>query len=203
MRRAIVTGTATVSGVVLLLGLKPHSTAPLAAKGSDNKFTITQSDAAGSQGSQGSQPSTGSSQPGSAPSSSSSSAPSSSAPSSSAPSSSAPSTSAAPKSGTSSTSAAPPPASAAKTITGDAAQTRYGPVQLAVTFSGKKITQIQVLEYPTETGRDQEINSYAIPQLNQQAMSAQSANIDGVSGATYTSEGYQQSLQSAIDKAGA
>jgi uncharacterized protein with FMN-binding domain len=203
MRRAIVTGTATVSGVVLLLGLKPHSTAPLAAKGADNKFTITQSDAAGSQGSQGSQPSTGSSQPGSAPSSSSSSAPSSSAPSSSAPSSSAPSTSAAPKSGTSSTSAAPPPASAAKTITGDAAQTRYGPVQLAVTFSGKKITQIQVLEYPTETGRDQEINSYAIPQLNQQAMSAQSANIDGVSGATYTSEGYQQSLQSAIDKAGA
>jgi uncharacterized protein with FMN-binding domain len=203
MRRAIVTGTATVSGVVLLLGLKPHSTAPLAAKGADNKFTITQSDAAGSQGSQGSQPSTGSSQPGSAPSSSSSSAPSSSAPSSSAPSSSAPSTSAAPKSGTSSTSAAPPPASAAKTITGDAAQTRYGPVQLAVTFSCKKITQIQVLEYPTETGRDQEINSYAIPQLNQQAMSAQSANIDGVSGATYTSEGYQQSLQSAIDKAGA
>jgi uncharacterized protein with FMN-binding domain len=193
MRRAIVTGTATVSGVVLLLGLKPHSTAPLAAKGADNKFTITQSDAAGSQGSQSSQPSTGSSQPGSAPSSSSSSAPSSSAPT----------TSAAPKSGTSSTSAAPPPASAAKTITGDAAQTRYGPVQLAVTFSGKKITQIQVLEYPTETGRDQEINSYAIPQLNQQAMSAQSANIDGVSGATYTSEGYQQSLQSAIDKAGA
>lgn len=76
-------------------------------------------------------------------------------------------------------------------------------MQVEVTFSGKKITRIQVLEYPTETGRDQEINSYAIPQLNQQAMSAQSANIDGVSGATYTSEGYQQSLQSAIDKAGA
>ena len=177
MRRAIVTGTATVSGVVLLLGLKPHSAAPLAAKGADNKFTITQSDAAG-------QPSAGSSQP-------------------SSPSSSAPSTSTAPQSDTPSTSAAAPPAGATKTITGDAAETRYGPVQLAVTFSGKKITQIQVLEYPTETGRDQEINSYAIPQLNQQAMSAQSANIDGVSGATYTSEGYQQSLQSAIDKAGA
>jgi len=196
MRRAIVTGTATVSGVVLLLGLKPHSTAPLAAKGADNKFSITQSDAGGqgSQDGQGGpasgQPSTGSSQPGSAPSSS-------------APNTSAPSTSAAPKSGAPSTSAAAPPASAAKTVTGDAAQTRYGPVQLQVTFSGKKITKIQVLEYPTESGRDQEINSYAIPQLNQQAMSAQSANIDGVSGATYTSEGYQQSLQSAIDKAGA
>ena len=194
MRRAIVTGTATVSGVVLLLGLKPHSTAPLAAKGSDNKFTITQSDVAGGQ------PTAGSSQPSSAPSSSSSSAPSSPAPSSPAP-----STTTAPQPGSStpSKSAAAPPASATKTITGDAAETRYGPVQLAVTFSGKKITQIQVLEYPTETGRDQEINSYAIPQLNQQAMSAQSANIDGVSGATYTSEGYQQSLQSAIDKAGA
>lgn len=173
MRRAIVTGTATVSGVVLLLGLKPHSAAPLAAKGSDNKFSITQSNVAGGQAT--------------------------------APSSSAPSTSAAPQSGSSkpSTSAAAPPASAAKTVTGEAAQTRYGPVQLAVTFSGKKITRIQVLQYPTESGRDQEINSYAIPQLNQQAMSAQSANIDGVSGATYTSEGYQQSLQSAIDKAAA
>jgi uncharacterized protein with FMN-binding domain len=89
-----------------------------------------------------------------------------------------------------------------KTVTGAVADTRYGPVQLAVTFSGKKITKIQVLQYPTESGRDQEINSYAIPQLNQQAMAAQSANIDGVSGATYTSQGYQQSLQSAIDKAG-
>lgn len=191
MRRAIVTGTATVSGVVLLLGLKPHSNTPLAAKGANN-FTITQSGAqsgdaqpgsgagstnsSGSSGSTGSAGSTGSSQPGSA-------------------------TSSAPSAAPSSTSAAP--ATGPKTVTGDAADTRYGPVQLAVTFSGKKITKIQVLEYPTETGRDQEINSYAIPQLNQQAMSAQSANIDGVSGATYTSEGYQQSLQSAIDKAGA
>jgi len=197
MRRAIVTGTATVSGVVLLLGLKPHSNTPLAARGVTNNFTITQS--GGSGGSGGSQPSSGSSgssstsgsasQPGSAPSSSGSSG------------SSAQSAQSAPKSGASSSSAAP--ASTTKTITGDAADTRYGPVQLSVTFSGKKITQIQVLQYPTETGRDQEINSYAIPQLNQQAMSAQSANIDGVSGATYTSEGYQQSLQSAIDKAGA
>jgi uncharacterized protein with FMN-binding domain len=87
-------------------------------------------------------------------------------------------------------------------VTGDAADTRYGPVQVAITVQGKKITKINVLEYPTESGRDREINSYAIPQLNQEAMAAQSANIDGVSGATYTAEGYQQSLQSAIDKAG-
>jgi uncharacterized protein with FMN-binding domain len=199
MRRAIVTGTATVSGVVLLLGLKPHSDTPLAAKGAANNFTITQP---------GEQPPSGpssSSQGSSAPSSAApgSPAPSSAAPSSSAPTSAAPSTAGAPSaSGTpSKPSSAPPPAT--KTVTGATAQTRYGPVQLAVTFSGKKITRIQVLQYPSETSRDQEINSYAIPQLNQQAMAAQSANIDGVSGATYTSEGYQQSLQSAIDKAGA
>ena len=195
MRRAIVTGTATVSGVVLLLGLKPHSDTPLAAKGTSNNFTITQPDA---------------SQPGAAPSPS---APSPSAPSSSAPSSSAPSPSAPgsspPKSGSGTPSSSAPAASPTKTVsttttvTGDAAPTRYGPVQLAVTFDGKRITRIQVLEYPSETGRDQEINSSAIPQLNQQAMAAQSANIDGVSGATYTSQGYQRSLQSAIDKAGA
>lgn len=169
MRRAIVTGTATVSGVVLLLGLKPHSTASLAGRGTNGTFTV-RSDPSSSAGSSGS---------------------SSSAPSSSAPSPAAGSPGSAGSS------------SGAKTVTGDAADTRYGPVQVEVTFSGKKITQIQVLQYPTETGRDQEINNYAIPQLNQQAMSAQSANIDGVSGATYTSEGYQQSLQSAIDKAGA
>ena len=179
MRRAIVTGTATVSGVVLLLGLKPHSDTPLADKGTDGKFTITQSDAQG-----GAQPGSGVS------SGSSSGAAGSGTSSSSAPSSAASSSSSA-------------PGGAAKTVTGDAADTRFGPVQVAVTFSGKKITQIQVLQYPTETGRDQEINSFAIPQLNQQAMSAQSANIDGVSGATYTSQGYVQSLQSAIDKEGA
>jgi uncharacterized protein with FMN-binding domain len=200
MRRAIVTGTATVSGVVLLLGLKPHSSTPLAAKGADNTFTITQSGA----GSGGAQPGSGASSSdssgssGSSNSSGSSGSSGSSAPSSGSAPSYAPSSA---PTAPSSKSAAPPPST--KTVTGDAADTRYGPVQVAVTFSGKKITRIQVVEYPTETGRDQQINSYAIPQLNQQAMSAQSANIDGVSGATYTSEGYQQSLQSAIDKAGA
>ena len=62
-----------------------------------------------------------------------------------------------------------------------------------------KITNATAVTYPQDNPRDQEINSYAIPQLNQEAMSAQSANIDVVSGATYTSQGYQQSLQSALD----
>ena len=191
MRRAIVTGTATVSGVVLLLGLKPHSNTPLAAKSANNNFTITQSGALGG------------SQPSSAPSSSSASGSGSGSGTSGSGASGSSGSSSQPGSAPSSPASGAAPAGASKTVTGDAADTRYGPVQLAVTFSGKKITQIQVLEYPTETGRDQEINTYAIPQLNQEAMSAQSANIDGVSGATYTSEGYQQSLQSAIDKAGA
>lgn len=91
-------------------------------------------------------------------------------------------------------------APATKTVTGTAVDTRYGPVQLKVTFEGTKITAIDAIQYPTESGRDQEINSQAIPMLQQEAMASQSAKIDTISGATYTSEGYIQSLQSAIDQ---
>ena len=91
-------------------------------------------------------------------------------------------------------------APATKTVTGTAVDTRYGPVQVKVTFVGTKITAIDAIQYPTESGRDQEINSQAIPMLQQEAMSSQSAKIDTISGATYTSEGYIQSLQSAIDQ---
>ncbi|WIY00746.1 FMN-binding protein [Amycolatopsis mongoliensis] len=87
------------------------------------------------------------------------------------------------------------------TFTGSAADTRYGPVQVQITVSGGKITDVQAIEYPQESGRDVRINSAAVPELNQEALQAQSAQIDTVSGATYTSEGYQQSLQSAIDAA--
>src|SRR6266536_2152408 len=80
------------------------------------------------------------------------------------------------------------------TFTGNAADTRYGPVQV-------RITVAQAVEYPQESGRDVRINSAAVPALNEEALQAQSAQIDTVSGATYTSEGYQQSLQSAIDAA--
>jgi uncharacterized protein with FMN-binding domain len=58
------------------------------------------------------------------------------------------------------------------------------------------------VEYPTDTPRDYQINSFAIPQLNSEAVAAGSAHIDAVSGATYTSQGYLGSLQSALDKAG-
>jgi uncharacterized protein with FMN-binding domain len=64
--------------------------------------------------------------------------------------------------------------------------TRWGPVQVQITVTNGKITTAQALVYPQENGRDQEINAYAVPQL---------------SGATVTSDGYIQSLQSAVDKA--
>ena len=87
------------------------------------------------------------------------------------------------------------------TVTGDAVQTQWGPVQVQVTVAGGKITDVTAVQYPNGNGRDQEINSYALPVLAQEALAAQSANIDHVSGATVTSDGYVQSLQSAIDQA--
>jgi uncharacterized protein with FMN-binding domain len=87
------------------------------------------------------------------------------------------------------------------TVTGDTAQTRWGPVQVQITVAGGKITDVTPVQFPNGNGRDQEINSYALPVLAQEALAAQSANIDHVSGATVTSDGYVQSLQSAIDAA--
>jgi uncharacterized protein with FMN-binding domain len=88
------------------------------------------------------------------------------------------------------------------TVTGSAAQTRWGPVQVRLTVSGGKVTAVDVVEYPDGNGRDQEINAQALPILVEETLSAQSAKIDMVSGATYTSEGYLTSLQSALDQAG-
>jgi uncharacterized protein with FMN-binding domain len=91
--------------------------------------------------------------------------------------------------------------SSAKTYTGSVAQTRWGPIQVSITVSGKKITDVAVPTYPSENGRDIEINSRALPVLRQETLDAQSADIDAVSGATVTSDGYLESLQSALDAA--
>jgi uncharacterized protein with FMN-binding domain len=93
-------------------------------------------------------------------------------------------------------------ATGTKTVTGDTVQTRWGPVQVRVTIKDGKLTEVTAVTYPTDNPRDQEINSYAIPRLRSEALQAQSAEIDTVSGATYTSDGYRQSLQSALDSAG-
>ena len=84
---------------------------------------------------------------------------------------------------------------------GSVAQTRWGPVQVRITTSGGKITDVSVLQVPDGNHRDQQINDYAVPILRQEAMAAQSAEIDTVSGATVTSDGYRESLQAAIDAA--
>ena len=87
------------------------------------------------------------------------------------------------------------------TATGSVAQTRWGPVQVRITVSGGKITKVTAVQVPDNNHRDQEINDYAVPILKQETIDAQSAQIDTVSGATVTSDGYRESLQSAIDAA--
>ena len=89
-----------------------------------------------------------------------------------------------------------------RTVTGTVAQTIYGPVQVKITVTGGRITAATAVQYPQGTPRDYQINSYAIPLLNQRAVAAGNAKIDAVSGATYTSGGYIASLQSAVDQAG-
>ena len=91
--------------------------------------------------------------------------------------------------------------SASTTYTGDSVDTRWGPVQVRITVVDGKITASEAVVYPDGNHEDQEINSFALPVLNQEAVAQQSANIDMVSGATVTSEGYLSSLQSAIDQA--
>ncbi|MGW2034478.1 FMN-binding protein [Streptomyces sp. NPDC001811] len=148
LRRVVLASAATVSGMVLLLALKPH-TAPTPATA-------------------GTRPPAASSSP-------------------------------APDSGSGSGSGS---ASGTTTATGDTVQTRWGPVQVRVTVRDGRLTDVAAVSYPQDNPRDQEINSYALPQLRREALAAQSARIDTVSGATYTSDGYRQSLQSALDSAG-
>ena len=107
-----------------------------------------------------------------------------------------------PATATTSSSASASTSAATKAVTGDAVATQYGPVQLKVTVSGGKITKIEALQLPSNDPKSAQISSYAEPQLTQSALTAQSASIDAVSGATYTSEGYKTALQSALDKAG-
>jgi uncharacterized protein with FMN-binding domain len=106
--------------------------------------------------------------------------------------------------------AAPPPASTtpststsgAKIATGDAIDTRYGAAQVRVTVSGGKITAVEAIQLQGVDPKSVRISSSAEPLLRQSALTKQSASIDVVSGATYTSESYAASLQSALDKLG-
>ncbi|MEV7794505.1 FMN-binding protein [Streptomyces sp. NPDC087512] len=93
------------------------------------------------------------------------------------------------------------PSSGTRTVTGATVQTRYGPVQVELTLGGSRITAARAVQSPGGDQRSVQINASAVPVLVRETLNAQSAHVDTVSGATYTSEGYIGSLQSALDQA--
>ncbi|MFI9646935.1 FMN-binding protein [Streptomyces sp. NPDC052040] len=145
LRRAVLAGAATVSGIVLLLSLKPGSdpaAAQAAVPGAPQQTAAAQEAPQGGTGAQAGE----------------------------------------------------------RSVTGEAAATQYGNVQVRLTLNGGKITKAEAVQAPKGGLSDQK-TAMAVPKLNQEAVTTQSADIDTVSGATYTSGGYKKSLQSAIDKA--
>ncbi|WP_435210302.1 FMN-binding protein [Streptomyces sp. bgisy034] len=194
-RHALLATAGTVSGIVLLLTLKP-TTDPSAAR---TEPAITSSATASASASSPSASPSPSKSPGKKRTPSPSPSPSST-------STQPPHTASAARTGTSSAPSTPKTTAAApttRTVTGSTAETKYGPVQVRITLTGSRITEATAVRSPDETARSRDINSTAVPKLNQETLQAQSADIDTVSGATYTSAGYRQSLQSALDRAGA
>ncbi|MFB7763723.1 FMN-binding protein [Streptomyces xiamenensis] len=101
----------------------------------------------------------------------------------------------------------PPPAVApgpdpTGTFTGKSIDTPFGPVQVAVTLDQGRITEVQALRTPGGDPRSEAIAAESVPRLTQEVLRAQSVHVDAVSGASYTSQGYLDSLQSALDQAG-
>jgi uncharacterized protein with FMN-binding domain len=128
-------------------------------------------------------------------------------PAAAAPAASTPETSAAAASPTMASSGASPTmpksgaSTATRTVTGSAAMTPYGPMQVKITLAGQRITKATVVQQTDDGTESQQIDSFAIPKLTSETIAAQSARIDAVSGASYTSSGYIKSLQSALDQA--
>ncbi len=96
----------------------------------------------------------------------------------------------------------PKPTSSSQVIDGKVVNTRYGAVQVEITVKNGKVTDVQALQLPYDRQYSAEISQYVEPYLRQEALQAQSANIDLISGATYTSDGYARSLQSALKRVG-
>jgi uncharacterized protein with FMN-binding domain len=95
-----------------------------------------------------------------------------------------------------------PASGASGTFAGDTAQTAWGPVQVQITLSGGQITAVKALQWPNGDQRSQSIAQQSIPYLIQQTLTTKSANVLGVTGASYTSDGWRRSLASARSKAG-
>ena len=94
-----------------------------------------------------------------------------------------------------------PASTGPRTVDGDVVQTPYGPVQVAVVFEHGRIVDVRTLRTPSDADRSVRLAAQATPVLRSEVLSAQSAHVDSVSGATYTSEGYAQSVQYALDHA--
>jgi uncharacterized protein with FMN-binding domain len=88
-----------------------------------------------------------------------------------------------------------------RTVDGSVVSTRYGKVQVAVVLSGSRISDVKALQLPFDRSRSADISAQAGPMLHDEVIQAQSAQIDTIGGATYTSSGYVRSLQSALDQA--
>lgn len=88
------------------------------------------------------------------------------------------------------------------TWVGDAVRTAWGPMQVQATISGGRITDVTPLQITGPDRHSVQISNAAVPLLRQEVLSAQSANVSMIGGATYTSAGYLRSLQSALDQAG-
>jgi uncharacterized protein with FMN-binding domain len=188
LRRIVLSLAGTVSGVVLLLALKPH-TPPVQTAAPAESVTASPSASEASPSGKESPSHSKSPSPSATKTSKRPSATASKAPS--------------PTRTTSKPAAKPTQKTqTTRTVTGSTVQTKYGPVQVRITLSGDRITAASAVQSPSETPRSKEISDSAIPVLNQRTVAAQSANIDAVSGATYTSQGYVTSLQSALDSAG-
>jgi uncharacterized protein with FMN-binding domain len=115
-----------------------------------------------------------------------------------------------PSSAGSDTSASPSPASTPSAagaglkegqFTGQDVSMRFGDVQVKITVSGGRITDISALQMPFDRQRSQDISDYVRQPLHDEVLQAQSAQIDTISGATYTSDAYAQSVQSVLDQA--
>ncbi len=104
--------------------------------------------------------------------------------------------------GSSSASSSPSTATTAKTATSADVQFHYGDMTVKVTVTGTKITNVSIASINETDGRSASIDSYAIPQLEQQVMAANSVNINGVSGATFTSQGFVDAVANALQKLG-
>jgi uncharacterized protein with FMN-binding domain len=185
MRRAVVALLGTAAGTVLLVGAKAGSGFGLAATPQAHDAPAPERPAG--------QPST-------------------SAPPA-APTTTAPGRTASPTPGTRTTTTAPPPTRPTTrppnrggglkdgSFDGAPIFTEWGPVEVRIVVAGGKITDVVALQTPNEHSRSVQINQRAVPILRKEALQAQSASIDTVSGASVTSDGYRESLQSAIDAA--